>query len=285
MTADVTVFSTCEDLTQWVQQTRKSNRTLGVVPTMGALHEGHLSLARASLERCDETIVTIFVNPTQFAAGEDLDQYPKPLEADLEKLASIGVRHAFVPGDGEMYPDGFSTAVLPPSVSKRLEGEYRPTHFGGVCTVVLKLLNVTQADVAFFGQKDYQQVQVVKWMVKDLNVPTEIHVCPIIREPGGLAMSSRNIYLSDEERKIALTINQTLDHVQRQIEGGDTDGFVLINEMRQMLIDGGLTSIDYALLADAETLVVMDEVHQPAVALIAAYCGKTRLIDNRVIGK
>jgi len=262
---------------------KAEQQTIGVVPTMGALHEGHLSLVRESLANSDQTIATIFVNPTQFSATEDLGQYPRPLEADLAKLEALGVQHVFVPADGEVYPKGFSTAVDPPDVAGKLEGEFRPTHFGGVATVVLKLLNMTQADIAFFGQKDFQQVLVIQTMVADLNVNVDIRVCPIVREPDGLALSSRNVYLSAEERTIALTLSKTLEHVERLVRDGQTDGYEVVTEMRQMLIDGGVTSVDYAVIADGKTLNTAETISLPAVALIAAHVGKTRLIDNRII--
>jgi pantoate--beta-alanine ligase len=250
---------------------------------MGALHEGHLSLVRASLENTDVTIVTIFVNPTQFAPDEDLDAYPRTLEADIAKLESCGKVVVFAPLESEMYPADATTRIVPPAIAKKLEGEFRPTHFEGVATIVLKLLNVTQADVAFFGQKDFQQVAVVKQMVRDLNVPTKIHVCPIARDSDGLAMSSRNAYLSPAEREIALSLNQTLNAVEKEIKSGLRDGFEVITEMRQSLIDAGVDSIDYAIVADPVSLDTRDPIELPVVALIAVHVGKTRLIDNRVI--
>jgi len=279
----IQTFRTCQELADLVKQLKSDNKTIGVVPTMGALHEGHLSLVRISKEHTDVTIATIFLNPTQFAAGEDLDDYPKPFEKDLAKLESEGVEYVFAPTNDEIYPADFSTTVVPPAVSKKLEGEFRPTHFGGVVTIVLKLLNLTQADIGFFGQKDFQQAMVIKQMVKDLNVPTEIRVCPIIREPDGLALSSRNVYLSDEERNVALSLSRTLDQVESEIKGGQRDGFEVITEMRQMLIDAGVQSIDYAIVANPDTLETVDPIKLPVVALIAAHVGKTRLVDNRVI--
>ncbi len=255
---------------------------------MGALHDGHLSLVRQSIEQSDVTVVTIFVNPTQFAPGEDWKNYPRLLDEDLAKLADLGVETVFAPPADEMYPAGFSTLVQPPDVSLLLEGEFRQTHFRGVATVVLKLLNLAQADKAFFGQKDFQQVQVVRRMVADLNVQTEIVICPIVRESDGLALSSRNRYLSDDERARAVTLNRTIAQVREQIEAGDRDAHALMSEMRQSLIDGfggtgGVESIDYAVLANPETLQIYDEVELPVVALVAASVGKTRLIDNCLI--
>lgn len=257
--------------------------TVGCVPTMGALHEGHLSLARDSVAETDITVVTIFVNPTQFAPGEDLDKYPRTLEEDLKLLGDVGVQYVFCPDTETMYSPGSSTAVAPPKISRKLEGEFRPTHFGGVATIVLKLLNIVEPDIAFFGQKDFQQVAVVKQMVRDLNVPVEIRACPIIRDEDGLALSSRNAYLSDEERAIALTINKTLSHVRQQIEDGQRDGFEVVTEMRQMLIDGGVSSIDYAAVVNPDTLESSDPIELPVALLIAVYVGKTRLIDNCVV--
>jgi pantoate--beta-alanine ligase len=271
------------DLDALVKSLKSNGKRIGVVPTMGALHEGHLSLVRESLRRADETIVTIFVNPSQFGEGEDLQKYPQTLEADIELLSREGTVHVFAPTLAEVYPDSFSTTLVPPEVSKKLEGEFRPTHFAGVTTVVLKLLNMTRADVAFFGQKDFQQQVVIKQMVNDLNVPVEIHVCPIARDKDGLALSSRNAYLSSEEREIGLTLNQTLEHVKTQIEQGQRDGYELIGEMRQMLIDGGVTSVDYAMIACPESLDMMEQIEFPVVAMLAAYVGKTRLIDNCLI--
>jgi len=277
------LIHTCEALTDFVLQCRKEQKTIGVVPTMGALHEGHLSLVQAALSESDVTIVTIFVNPTQFAPGEDLSAYPRTLAEDIEKLDTLGNVTVFAPSDAEMYPSTATTAVVPPSIAKKLEGEFRPTHFAGVATIVLKLLNATQADTAYFGQKDFQQVSVVKQMVRDLHVPTAIRVCPIVRDADGLALSSRNAFLSPAERDIALSLSKTLDLVEAQIRGGQTDGFEVITEMRQALIDGGVDNIDYAIVADPQTLETSDPIKRPVVALIAAHVGTTRLIDNRLI--
>ena len=277
------VIKTCLQLSQFVRQCQQNNKTIGVVPTMGALHQGHLSLVRASLEKTDVTIVTVFVNPTQFAPGEDLNAYPRTLDSDIQQLETCGDVVVFAPPESEMYPADATTQIVPPAIAKKLEGEFRPAHFGGVATIVLKLLNATQANVAFFGQKDFQQVAVVKQMVKDLNVPTKIHVCPIERADDGLALSSRNAYLSLDEREIALSINRTLDAIESEIKGGLRDGFEVITEMRQSLIDAGVESIDYAIVADPVTLETRDPIELPVVALVAVYVGKTRLIDNRVI--
>ena len=264
---------------------KREGKTIGCIPTMGALHEGHLSLARASVAATDVSVATIFVNPTQFAPGEDLDLYPRRLDDDMKLLADIGVDYVFCPKAESMYRAGSSTSVVPPKISRKLEGEFRPTHFAGVATIVLKLLNIVGPTVAFFGQKDFQQVAVVKQMVADFNVPVEIETCPIVRDADGLALSSRNAYLSDDEREIALTINQTLKHIEQQIHDGQRDSFEIVTEMRQMLIDGGVSSIDYVGVVDPRTLEsARDPIELPVALLIAVYVGKTRLIDNCVVG-
>ncbi len=277
------ILSSLDDLAKVVRELKRANKSIGVVPTMGALHEGHLSLVRQSLVQSDETIVTIFVNPSQFAPSEDLDRYPQSLEADIAGLQSAGVQYVFAPSREEVYPENYSTSVVPPLVARRWEGEFRPTHFAGVATVVLKLLNMTRADRVFLGQKDFQQARVIEQMVADLNVATEVCICPIVRADDGLALSSRNVYLSSEQRTIALSLNQTLDHVERQIQAGQRDGFEVITEMRQMLIDAGVERIDYATVAHPKTLETADPIELPVVALIAAYVGETRLIDNRLL--
>ena len=277
------VIQTLKQLSDFVVECKQHLKTIGVVPTMGALHAGHLSLVKASLSQTDITIVTIFVNPTQFAPTEDLASYPRKLEDDLRQLEQLGDVVVFAPEESEVYPPDASTRLIPPNIAKKLEGEFRPTHFAGVATVVLKLLNMTQADKAFFGQKDFQQVAVVKQTLKDLNVACEICVCPIIRDPDGLALSSRNAYLTEQERAVALSINHTLNQIEKQIQAGLTDGFEVITEMRQMLIDGGVDSIDYAIVANPVDLETSDPIHLPVVALIAVHVGKTRLIDNRII--
>ncbi len=277
------VIETLTKLKLFVADCREHRKSIGIVPTMGALHAGHLSLVKASLSQADVTIVTIFVNPTQFAPTEDLAAYPRYLDDDLQQLGQLGDVVVFAPSEAEVYPADATTRVIPPTISKKLEGEFRPTHFAGVVTVVLKLLNMTQADKAFFGQKDFQQVAVVKQMVKDLNVPCEICTCPIVRDADGLALSSRNAYLSEEERVIALTLNKTLDEIESMVKSGLTDGFEVITEMRQMLIDGGVDVIDYAIIANPVNLETCDPISLPVAALIAAHVGKTRLIDNRII--
>ena len=277
------VVNSVAALREKVAPLRRAGKRIGLVPTMGALHDGHVSLAKASVDQMDCTIATIFVNPTQFAAGEDLDKYPRTLETDVELLSNANVDFVLIPGVEEIYPPGHSTLVEPPAVARTLEGEFRPKHFGGVCTVVLKLLNIAKPDVAFFGQKDFQQVAVIRRMVVDLNLDTEIVSCPIIRDSDGLAMSSRNRYLSDEERSIALSIGRTIQFALDEIQAGQTDAHCIMAEMRQMLIDDGVDRIDYAAICDPDTLKIQSEVSKPAVVLIAAHVGTTRLIDNGIV--
>ena len=277
------VVNEIPELKKAIGQYKKTPARTGFVPTMGALHDGHLSLVEQSKSQCDHTVVSIFVNPTQFSQNEDLDKYPRSLEKDFELLRNRDVDLVFVPDKQSIYPPGFTTEIEPPAVSSVLEGQHRPEHFKGVATVVLKLFNLVQADVAYFGQKDYQQALVIKRMVADLNVNIEVKTCPIIREMSGLAMSSRNRYLDSTQRQIANGIYQALLLAKKLIEQGETDGRAVTAEMNQFLIDYGIEKIDYAVLVEPQTLEIVEKVQLPVVALIAAFVGNTRLIDNLVI--
>jgi pantoate--beta-alanine ligase len=262
---------------------RRAGQRIGLVPTMGALHEGHLSLVRIARQRADVVAATIFVNPTQFGPQEDFTQYPRTLDADLAALSAAGCDLAFMPAAGDIYPPGFSTYVEPPAVAQPLEGVCRPGHFRGVATVVLKLFQLVPADFACFGQKDFQQLQVIRRMTRDLNLPLEIVGCPTIREPDGLAMSSRNRYLSPAERQQALALSRALAEAERLMHSGEREVAKIEHAMRNTLAAAGIDRIDYAAVADAETLAALQRIDGPAVALIAAFVGTTRLIDNRVI--
>ena len=277
------LVKTCRELRERVEAYRRAGKSIGVVPTMGALHKGHLSLVRASREACDVTIATIFVNPKQFAPNEDLSNYPRTLEQDLALLAELDTDLVFAPRNDEMYPPGFSTLVQPPQIALALEGQSRPTHFQGVVTIVLKLLLLTDADQAFFGQKDFQQCCVICQMVNDLNVPTEIVICPIVRDDDGLALSSRNVYLNEDERRDALSLSRTLSFAQSSIEQGETDARALMAEMNQGLIDGGVGEVEYAVVVDPATLEIVESIDAPVAVLLAARVGRTRLIDNALI--
>ncbi len=259
---------------------RSAGSRVGLVPTMGALHEGHLSLVRAAREKSDVVVATIFVNPTQFGPNEDFGKYPRTLDADLQALSDTGCDWVFVPEREEMYPPGATTMVEPPAVSQPLEGVCRPGHFRGVATIVLKLFHLIPATAAFFGQKDFQQVCVIQGMVRDLNVPIEIVVCPTIREADGLAMSSRNRYLSPAERQQAVALSRALSEAERLVKGGERDAAKVRAAMRNILSSAGIERVDYVTVANPDTLAEINQISGAAVALIACFVGSTRLIDN-----
>lgn len=267
-----------------VREAQRRGQKVGIVPTMGALHAGHLSLVEASNRACDVTVVTIFVNPTQFGPNEDFQKYPRTLDSDLAALADLKVDAVFVPQAETMYPPGYSTYVEPPSVAQPLEGVCRPGHFRGVATVVLKLFHLCPADVAFFGAKDYQQATVIRRMVADLNVPIDVQVMPTVREPDGLAMSSRNRYLSAAEREQALALSRSLQLAADLVAGGERNASTVASRMRDVFDAAGITDIDYIAVADPQTLEPLETIAGEAVVLVAARVGTTRLIDNRVIG-
>lgn len=277
---------------------KKQGALIGVVPTMGALHEGHLSLVKTAKRKADFVVVTIFVNPMQFSPNEDFDQYPRTLEQDLEQLRQLDVDMVFTPTNETMYPAGYDTFVETGELAKRLEGSSRPTHYRGVTTVVSKLFNITQADVACFGQKDYQQCCVINRMATDLNLPIKIVVCPTVREPDGLAMSSRNRYLSAEERTQSLVLSQSLDKAQRLLDMGISDAAEIRRQMCEIIASAPAAKIDYVTLADPLTLEERNDLSTDrpapaisnttqetarAVALLAVRFGNTRLIDNAIL--
>ena len=262
---------------------RRGGRRIGLVPTMGALHEGHLSLVRASKAECDYTVVSIFVNPSQFGPGEDLGKYPRTLDADLAKLAGCQTELAFVPASEDVYRAEHATWVEVGSVAEPLEGQCRPGHFRGVATVVLKLLNMVRPEVAYFGQKDYQQAAVIRRMVADLDVPTEIHVCPIVREPDGLAMSSRNAYLRPDARRRALVLWKSLRLAGELVDAGERNAGTIVEQMRGVILTAGDARIDYVALVDPDTLEPIEEITGPTVAALAVKIEDTRLIDNLVL--
>jgi len=275
-----TLVTTARELRDAVRTARAAGRSIGLVPTMGALHEGHLSLVQAARAECGFTVVTIFVNPTQFGPHEDFNKYPRTLESDLDALASCHADLVFAPARDDVYPAGCSTAVEPPLVARRWEGECRPAHFRGVATVVLKLFNLARADAAFFGQKDYQQATVIRQMVRDLNVPINVRVCPTVREADGLAMSSRNRYLSAEQRVQAVAISRSLRRAAQMAARGERQVATLVDAVRGILADARIERIDYVAVVDPETLEPVTALAGPAVMLIAAHVGGTRLIDN-----
>jgi pantoate--beta-alanine ligase len=277
-------FADVGAMQSWCREQHVINRTIGLVPTMGALHEGHLSLVRRAKAECDVCVATIFVNPTQFSPTEDLSRYPRPLDRDLELLAAEGVEAVFLPTEDVMYPDGFGTYVSPPPVAMPLEGESRPEHFRGVATVVMKLVQIVPADRAFFGRKDYQQLRVIEDMVGDLNVAVEVVPCEIVREADGLAMSSRNRYLSADERQRALSISQALDYASEMASNGVDQTKAILAAIEPIL--DRCDSVDYAVIANTQTLRSVETLSRIAgqdILLIAARTGQTRLIDNRIL--
>jgi pantoate--beta-alanine ligase len=262
---------------------RADRRCIGLVPTMGALHEGHLSLVRAAKAHCNAVVATIFVNPTQFAPGEDFAKYPRTFEADCKLLETEGVDVLFAPEAAEIYPIGASTVVEVAGISDRLDGQSRPGHFVGVATVVAKLFNIVQPNHAFFGQKDAAQVAVLRRMVRDLHFNLELVVCPTVREPDGLAMSSRNRYLSAEERQQALVLRRALHRVEEEIAAGVLDAEPLIDVGLTVLAEEPEIRVDYLKIVDPETLEDVADVSAGALVAVAAVVGPARLIDNVVI--
>jgi len=268
---------------QVARQARAEGRPVGFVPTMGALHAGHMSLVGAAKSECHPVIASIFVNPSQFAPGEDFQKYPRTLEEDRKRLEEAGVDYLFAPEAAEMYPQGFSTWVNVDGLSDRLEGRVRPGHFRGVTTVVLKLLEIAQPQKAFFGRKDAQQARLIQRMARDLHLDCEIIVCPIVREPDGLAMSSRNAYLNAAERRAATVLHRALDGARREIERGERDALRLSAAMREVVRGEPLAQPDYVELVDAETLEPVTRLRRACLALLAVRFGATRLIDNLLI--
>ncbi len=265
------------------RQLTRSGKTLGFVPTMGALHEGHLALVRAAKARCNVTAVSIFVNPLQFGPTEDLAKYPRPLERDTALLEALGVDLLFLPSVEEMYPAGAQTRVTVAGISDKLDGASRPGHFHGVTTVVSKLFEIVRPDLAFFGQKDAAQVAVLRKMVSDLDMDVELIVCPIVREKDGLAMSSRNVYLSPEQRQQALVLYRSLLRVQSAVDRGERDAAKLREIGEQVIAEEPEVRLDYFAIVDPETLDPVANTTRGALVAVAAYVGATRLIDNIVL--
>lgn len=265
------------------REARHEQRIIGLVPTMGALHAGHMALVERAKKDCSPVYASIFLNPKQFGPNEDLSRYPRPLEADIQKLTEAKVDGLFLPDSSEVYPRGFSTYVHVEGLSERLEGRSRPGHFQGVATVVLKLFEIVQPHRAYFGRKDAQQVRIIQRMANDLNLDVEIVVCPIVREPDGLALSSRNAYLDAEERKAATVLHRALQAAARELNAGVRDTMELQSAMRKVLENEPRARVDYAEIADAETFEPVVRVGRPSYALLAVHIGKTRLIDNLLI--
>jgi pantoate--beta-alanine ligase len=283
------VVSDIAPLREAVAEARRKGQTIGLVPTMGALHAGHLSLIEAARKHTDYLVVSIFVNPTQFGPTEDLSRYPRPLQSDLEQCHRAGVDLVFHPGPDMLYPPVYRTFVEVTGLQDVLEGASRPGHFRGVATVVLKLFNLVQPDWAYFGQKDAQQVRIIQQMVRDLNVPVNVVVCPIVREADGLALSSRNGYLEAEERRRATVLYRVLCAARRRIEAGERDAAGVQREMVEQIAAVPGAVLDYAAVVDADSLepLVQLGVDRPFLLALAVRFGATRLIDNlqlRIVG-
>lgn len=269
-----------QEVRQAVAEARREGKRVALVPTMGALHEGHLSLVRAASERADYTIVSVFVNPTQFGAGEDFAAYPRDLDRDEDLLEAEDVDIVFSPTPEIMYAPDTQVTVHPGPLGVVLEGVTRPTHFTGVCTVVAKLLSIALPDLAFFGEKDYQQLAVVRLMARDLDLPVKIVGCPIIRECDGLALSSRNVYLTAEERAAAPVLYRALRTAETLVLDGERDARVVADAMRETVAAEPLAVLDYAEVVDSRTLEPLTVLDRPSRGLVAARVGSTRLIDN-----
>jgi pantoate--beta-alanine ligase len=277
------VCHSIEEMRAASRTVRRAGKSLGLVPTMGALHEGHLSLVRAAKEQCDQVAASIFVNPLQFGPNEDLAKYPRNFERDRELLQQEGVDFIFAPSVDEMYPKGAVTYVAVEGLSDRLCGRSRPGHFRGVTTVVSKLFNIVEPERAFFGQKDAAQATIIRRMVRDLNIPVQVVVCPIVREPDGLAMSSRNAYLDPEQRKMALVLYRSLMAVQERFDHGEHKVDKLIEAGMQVFAAVPGVRLDYLGIVDTETLEPVGDLARCGLVAVAAFVGGTRLIDNIVL--
>ncbi len=281
----LTTINNISELRESLSSARKAGKTIGFVPTMGALHEGHLSLVRASKEECDLTIVSIFVNPTQFGPTEDFSKYPRTMVEDTLLLETVGVDILFLPTPSEIYPENASTSVDVGEIGTIFEGEIRPAHFAGVSTVVASLFNITQPDIAYLGQKDLQQVAVLKKMTRDLHFPIKISVCSIIRDPDGLAMSSRNRYLSAEDRDESLLLSKTLNHVKVCIQSGIGLSDCILSGKKFFVEHSKTAKLDYLAIVSPETFQIPHSFNESKTVgvIIAAKVGTTRLIDNILV--
>jgi pantoate--beta-alanine ligase len=278
------IFDTVAEMRAARRSARSDGKTVGLVPTMGALHDGHLSLVRAAKAQCDLVVVSIFVNPLQFGRNEDLAKYPRDFERDHKFLEQEDVDFVFAPSTEEMYPPDAVTYVTVEGLSDKLCGSSRPGHFRGVTTVVSKLFNIVEPDWAFFGQKDAAQSTIIGRMVRDLNIPVQVVVCPIVREPDGLAMSSRNAYLDVSQRQAALALYRSLEEVRKRFDAGERKVSALIETGKQTLVRDASVRLDYFEIVDPETLDPADDLSRGTLVAVAAFVGTARLIDNIVLG-
>jgi len=277
------ICTTIDEMRATSRTARQSGKRLGLVPTMGALHDGHLSLMRAAKSECDAVAASIFVNPLQFGPTEDLAKYPRTFDHDVQLLEKESVDILFAPAPAEMYTPGAVTYVTVEGLSDKLCGKSRPGHFRGVATVVAKLFHIVEPDLAFFGQKDAAQATIIRRMVRDLNLPVEIVVCPIVREPDGLAMSSRNVYLSPQDRKSATVLNRSLTEVKQRFDQGERNATALIKAAKKILAQEPTVRLDYFEIVDPSTLDPAPKLTGPALVAVAALVGTTRLIDNLLL--
>ena len=276
------IVKTIDEIRNIIKEWRKEGYSVGLVPTMGYLHEGHGSLIEQSVKNNDKTVVSVFVNPTQFGPNEDLEKYPRDIERDSKLVERIGGDIIFNPEASEMYSSAGFTTIKVEGLSEKLCGITRPTHFAGVCQVVSKLFNIVTPDNAYFGLKDFQQYVIIKTMVDDLNFPVKINPVEIVREESGLAMSSRNVYLTDDERKSALSLNQSLNYAKSLISSGEKRASFIIDEITKIINNVPYSKIDYVKIVDIDTLDDIDIIDKKYAVLLAVYIGKTRLIDNFV---
>jgi len=278
------IIKTIKDMREYSRRAHREGKTIGLVPTMGHLHRGHVSLVRAAKKECDTVIVSVFVNPTQFGPKEDFKKYPRDIERDKKICAKAGTDVIFIPGDSEMYPQGYATFVeMKGLLTETMCGASRPGHFRGVATVVIKLFNIVRPDLSYFGQKDAQQVSVIKKMVKDLNIDTRVRVMPIVRERDGLAMSSRNVYLSPDERAKALYLYRALKKAGEMVKKGARSSSLVKKETANMLRRISGVKVDYIAITDPDTLEPVNKIRERVLIAVAVFVGKTRLIDNIVI--
>ena len=266
-----------------IEKRKSSEKSIGFVPTMGYLHEGHLSLVKESLRQTDCTVVSIFVNPAQFGPKEDLQEYPRDLERDSALLQELGVDLVFIPDNREMYPEGFKTYVEVTDLQDKFEGQSRPGHFRGVCTVLLKFFEIVNPDVAYFGQKDAQQAVIIKKMVRDLNLNVGIQVLPTVREKDGLTLSSRNVYLTKGQRKAALCLVKSLWEARHMVETGERDSHIIKTGMKRLIDAEALANLDYIEIVDLDNFQPIDKIKKEALIAIAVYFGKVRLLDNLIV--
>jgi pantoate--beta-alanine ligase len=278
------VTKTIEEIRAFVKEAHAGGKSVGLVPTMGALHEGHLSLVRQAKGQCDVVVISIFVNPAQFGPGEDFERYPRQLGEDIDRLGAYNVGAVFAPSASEMYPEGFATWVDPGLLAEPLEGSARPGHFRGVATVVLKLFNVVRPDIAYFGQKDFQQAVILRRMVEDLNLSPRLVLCPIVRDEDGLALSSRNAYLDAAERRAALALPRSLARAQEMVHAGEGQARPVAEAMQKILLAESRIRLDYAAIVHPATLAPVERITAGTVALVAARVGSVRLIDNAIFG-